>query len=446
MRLRTPVLLGCVAWAALTACEEPRQADERKKVESTIDLVAHGRAELSAGRPEEAIREFKKAISASPEDVNTYLLLADAYRLAGNEAAATLTLKQAESVSGTQDPSIRRQRAELLRKMHQMKAAIAELSALRDEDLLTDPEILDLAQLLAHRGRIDEAFKTIERIQMRNADDPEAKVVEAEILFAKGEDVVAAKIIDRLLTENAGLTSARLLRARYFLNQGQLENAQNDLTLIDAKDLKREDVVGLRARVLNELNRSEEAAALLEQLIADNPKDAEMMALLAETRLIQGKGGDAQVLVDKVLTMEPRWARALYVRGRAFELQDRFEEALADYQASLLTDSTFAPALKRIWRVQKRLGNKAEAISALEQLFVQNDIDFDEKVELARFYAETWANVDRGEKLINEALKKEPKNPEYLAIRAKLTKVAVGLGKKKAPDNGIQIIKGGRRR
>ena len=156
--------------------------------------------------------------------------------------------------------------------------------------------------------------------------------------------------------------------------------------------------------------------------------------------MLQGKGGEAQVLVDKILSMEPRWARALYVRGRALEQQDRLDDALNDYQSALLTDSAFAPALKRIWRIQEKKGNKAEAIDTLEQLFFQNDIDSEEKVQLARFYAETWANVERGEKLINEALRKDPKNAEYLKIKAKLAKGNVG--KKKGEGGGIQIIRG----
>lgn len=428
----------------LTACEEPQKADDRKKVETTIDFIAHGRAELSAGRPEAAANEFKKAISTSPNDVSTYLLLADAYRLSGNEAAATLTLKQAQEVSGEADPSIRRQRAELLRKMHQTKAAISELSSMRDEDLLTDEELLDLARLLAHRQRIDEAFKTIERIQLRSPDDPEAKVVEAEILILRGDEVVGAKIIDRLLSDNPALTSARLSRARFFLNSNELDNALQDLTMIDAKDQARQDVVVMRATVLNQLGRTEESGQLLEGLIAQNPKDAELLALLAETRLLEGKGPEVQELVDRVLAMEPKWARALYVRGRAVELQGRLEDALADYQGAMITDSTFAPALKRMWRVQQRLGNKAESIATLEQLFLQNEIDFDEKVQLARYYAETWANVPRGEKLINEALKRDPKNSEYLAIKSKLARGNAGL-KKKGGGSGIQVIKGGRR-
>ncbi|MGV3619970.1 MAG: tetratricopeptide repeat protein [Archangium sp.] len=433
MRRLTALLLALLAFS----CEEPERAATRQKVQTTIDHVAQGRLELSNGRPEAAIKEFKAAISTTPEDASLYLQLAEAYRMSGNEAGATLTLKQAESVSGIADPSIRRQRADLLRRMHQTRAAIAELKSLRDEDLLTDEELLDLSRLLAHAGKIDEAFHTIEKIQERSPDDPDAKTMEAEILFLKGDVVLAARLMDRLIAENPRLTAPRMLRARYFLNEKQSASAEQDLQFIDARDAKRADVLSLKARVLNELGRVDEAASLVEHVVEDDPKDADALALLAEIRLLQDRGGDAQVLIERILAMEPSWPRAIYVRGRAYEQQGRFEEALSDYQLALKNDGNFAPALTRIWRVYDKLGNKPDAISALEQLYFTNESTLDEKVQLARYYADTWANVDRGEKIINEVLKKDPKNPDYLAIKKALAK---GTVKKKKP--GIQIIRG----
>ncbi len=433
--------LGLLVVLSLLACEEPRQAESRRKIEKAIDHAAEGRLELSKGDPVAAVALFKQAISATPDDASLYLLLAEAYQASGNEAGATLTLKQAESVQGVKDPGIRRQRAEMLMRMRQVRAAITELSALRDEDLLSDPEVLELSRLLAHAGRIDEAFKTLERIQLRTPDDPEAKTMEAEILFLRGDVMLAARVIDRLLTENPALTSARVLRARYFLNERELELAEQDLAMIDAKEARRTEVVTLRARVLNELGRSEEAVTLLERLLGDAPKDAETLALLAETRLLQGKGNEAQELVERVLSMEPRWARALYVRGRSLELQERYDEAFMDYEAALRSDAYFVPALSRVWRLHDRKNNKPEAIATLEQLFFQNDITAEERVQLARYYADTWANVERGQKLIDEALRKDPKNAEYKKIRARLIQGAAGASPKKKKTGGIEIIK-----
>lgn len=439
--MRLVGLLGMVLLAL--GCEEPRKVESRQKFEKAVDHAADGRAALATGDADEAVASFKQAISARPDDASLYLLLAEAYQAAGNEAGATLTLKQVETVAGVKDPGIRRQRAEMLLRMRQVRAAIAELAALRDDDLLSDAEILSLSRLLAHAGRIDEAFKTLEKIQLRTPDDPLAKTMEAEILFLRGDVMVAARVIDRLLTENPALTSARVLRARYFLNERELALAEQDLAMIDAKEARKTEVVTLRARVLNELGRSEEAVALLERLLEETPKDAETLALLAETKLLQDKSAEAQELVERVLAMEPRWARALYVRGRSFELQERFEEALIDYEAALRSDGSFAPALSRVWRLHDRKGNKPEAIATLEQLFFQSDITADEKVQLARYYAETWANVERGQKLIDEALRKDPKNAEYKKLRAKLMAGTAGKTKKKA--GGIEIIKPRRR-
>ena len=89
----------------------------------------------------------------------------------------------------------------------------------------------------------------------------------------------------------------------------------------------------------------------------------------------------------------------------------------------------------------KNLALARHSIDTLELLFFHNDIDSEEKIQLARYYAETWANVERGEKLVNEALKKDPKNPELLKLKAKLVKGNTGK-KKSGGGGGIQIIKG----
>ena len=428
---------------ALTACEEAAVRDQRQKEVTTVDHLARGRAELLAGHPEKAISELKKASSLNPQDQSIYLSLAEAWEAAGNLTAASLALDQAQKLSDAPDPAIRRQRAELNFRMHQPEAAVRELIALRDDQMLTDREVIELARHLAHMGRIEDSFHTLELIQKRNPDDPDAKTMEAEILSIRGDDVTATRILDRLITDNPALASARFLRARYFSNQGEPEKALADLEMIDPNEARKPEVLALRATTLSELGRTDEAAGLLEQRVAADPKDIDALSLLAEMRLLQGRATDAARLVDQVLTIDSRLPRPLYVRGLSLEQQNQLEEALRDYNAALDSDGAFAPALKRRWRVQDRLGDKQGALGTLERLFMQNDIDAEEKVQLARYYADTWANVERGEKLINEALKKDPKNPEYLKIRSRLVKGNAGKPPKK--QGGLQIIRGTRR-
>ena len=286
MRRTRLVAILCFGVALLSSCKD-KELEQR--AQSATSLVARGRQELARGKYERAAATFKEAISATPDDTNVYVLLADAYRQSGNEAGAILTLKQAEQISGKDDPSLKRARADLYLKMHQVPNAITELLALRDAELLTDAEILELARLQAHNMRVDDAFKTLDKVLAREPDAPEAKIVEAEIMLVRGDELLAAQRMDKIIEANPALTNARMLRARYFLANTQTELAEKDLAMISSEDARRPDVVTLRATVLNSLKRFDEAAGILQPLVDENPKDAELLALLAENRLRQGK-------------------------------------------------------------------------------------------------------------------------------------------------------------
>lgn len=423
----------CVLVGAPLACKDAATAEAERHVATAGELVAEGRTELARGRYDKAIAAYKQAISEQPDDVSLYPQLAEAYQRSGNEAGAILTLKQAEAKGGKADPSLQRARADLYLKMHQPQNAITEFLALRDAELLTDGEILNLARLLAHSGRVQEGFDTLAIVQKRAPDDPEAKTAEAEILLAKGDDVGAGRLMDRLLAEQPTLTGARLLRASFFLKSGRADLAEKDLAFIGPEDSKRADVVTLKSKALRELDRTEEAAKILEPLVEENPKDADLLALLAETRLAQNKPADAQALVEKALSVQPKFARALYVRGRALEAQRDLGAATSDYEAALKSDPAFTEPLSRLWVLYEQRGDKGEAMVVLEKLLLLNEAKAGEKVALARFYADTGANVERGKRLIDEQLKKDPKNPEYQKIKQRLLKLS-------AREQGTGII------
>ncbi len=427
----------------LAACESQEVAEERKRFASAADLLGEGKVELTRGHGDRAVELFKRSIARNPNVVQAYVGLAEAYQAVGNESAAVLALKQAEEKSGGDNPTYRHARADIYLRMHDLPNAIIELSELRSRDLLTDKEVRSLAILLGRVGRLKEAFDTIDRILTRAPDDPETKVVEAELLLARRDELLAAKLMDDLLRNDPGLTSARVLRARYFLNNGHPDRAFDDLKMVDPAHAKEVEVVTLQADVFNALGRSAEAVSLLQQMVDENPKSAETLALLAEAKLMAGDGDGPQGLIDQALSLEPRSPRALYVRGRMLENAKRFEDAQLDYQAALKSDPAFVPVLSRLWRVELQLGAKGDAIGTLERLDHMGEISLDEKVSLAELSADTWVNLDRAMVLIDEALKREPKNAKYKAIKDKLVK-ATERAKPKPKPQGIIIIRGGR--
>ncbi len=410
MRARS-VVTSLVCCCLTMACPEERKVEEERRVRGTAEVLAEGRAELAKNRPDRAIGYFKEAVSMSPGDVDPYIQLAEAYRLSGNEPGAILTLKQAEDIGGGNDPSLKRARADMHLKLHQYKAAIVEFLALRQMGILTDDELRMVALLLAHDGRVTDAYATIDPILKRTPDDPATKTVEAEILLVDGKELEAAKLMDSLLTATPDLTPARLLRARYFIANLQLEAAEDDLLAVKASDSKLLEVVTLRSRALNQLGRHEEASKLVEPLLEVDPRNP-----------VQERGVDAQVLIDRALGENARFAPALYVRGRSIELGGNVDAAVTDYETAIRSDPTFARPLSRLWALYLKRKETGEAMATLERLLFMGEATQAEKVELLKLYVDTGANLQRARTLVNEALRRDPRNKDYLKLKARIDK------------------------
>ncbi|HEX4621433.1 MAG TPA: tetratricopeptide repeat protein [Myxococcaceae bacterium] len=429
-------------WAAAAllcgaACKDPDVAAAEAKQKAAEQQLAEGRVALASGQAEAAVTAFRTASLMMPDNPAPFILLADAERQAGNETAAILALKQADDITkkAGQSATLKHQLADLYRRSGNPAQAIVVLAQLRDSNDLTDEEVLTLARLQAKQGDVKGGFETLNRILIKRPDDPGAKVLEAEILLLKGDELLAAKLMDRLVGE--GNLPARALRARYFLNAGFPDNALLDLDAITGELKLSGDVVELRARALNELKRYDEAERALRQLLSADPKNADLLAQLAETKLYQGQPAEAQAMVDQALQIRPYFARALYVRGRALESKGELKQAAENYEYALHSDPTFGPALSRMWQIYVHRGQKVDAMSSLERLFFQNQASTDEKVALAQMYAETRTNIERGRKLVDEALRRDPGNAHYKDVKAALGKAMAGGG---GWNRGPQVV------
>jgi tetratricopeptide (TPR) repeat protein len=438
MPSRIPWLTAALSLLLLAACKDPELAAVHKRVETYESKLAEGRTFMAANQPERAAKAFRAAANMARDNVEPLLLLAEAYRANGDEGPAILALKEAEAIAPGSDPSIQKQMADLYLHQGHIDQAISTLKVLRDEKSLTDPELLALARLQARSGDLEGAFKSLEPIQAERPDDPDAKVVEAEILLKKGEELLAAKLMDRLIEEHPGLIEARLLRVSYFLNSGYAEVAEQDVASITGRDARRPEVILMHARVLSRLGKHEEVSNLLTQLAEDHPENIEGLGMLAEAKLLLGKNSEAQALVDKVLKMRARYPRALYVRARALEAQGDRAGALEHYGYALSADPRFAPALSRMWRMHKEVGRKQEALDALERLYLTGEASLEEKVTLADLYADGKSQLERARKIVDELLAREPGNPRYVALKAALAPPPPP--KKKGP--GIVIMRG----
>ena len=412
--------MAIVALGLGIACQDPETTAAQGKLRTANNRINEGRALLAANRPDEAVEAFKIAASAAPDDAAPDLLLAQAHEQAGNDAAALLALKQASELAKAADPSVKRQLAELYRREGAPKQAAALYQDLREVGQLTDDETVLLARLLAAQGDLASATQVLNALLAKKPGDPDAQVAAAEVRLLAGEEVEAATQMDDILARHPRCAAARLLRAHYFLNAGYAEQAEQDLEQITGADAENPEVVELRARALNQLKRHRDAEAALRALLRVRPRDVGLLSQLADTQLDLGDFAEAERLLDQALAQKPKSARAHYVRGRAYELQGNPKAAVDNYEQALKQDPRLAPALSRIWRIYRHRGDASDAAGAIERLLALNEASTEEKAELAGIYAEDHVSLERGRKLIADALRREPKNPRYLAIKKAL--------------------------
>ncbi|MCY1080093.1 tetratricopeptide repeat protein [Archangium lansingense] len=439
MQSKLPRLLYVLPLMFPLACKDPDTLSVQTREQTFQAKMNEGQALLSSGEPEQAARAFEAASGLMPDNPEPLLLIAEARRREGNQGASILALKRAMTLNPGQAPEIKRKLAERHEEDGRTRDAINVLLELREADELRDLDVLRLARLQTREGQHKAAFQTLERIQRDRPDDVDAKVVEAEILLAKGEEVLAGKLMDRLLEEQPGLTAARLLRANFFLRNGYAEYAEQDLASVQGEEATKPEFVTLKVRVLTKLERHADAEAVLAAAVAKYPQNADLIARLAETRLTQGNKAGALTAVEQALKAQPDSARALYIRGRVHEAQGDMKRAKEDYGFALQENGRLVPALSRMWRLQREAGEKEVAMDLLERLHGQGEASLEEKVALASLYAETRRRPEQGLKLIAEALKQDPGNFEYQDIQKALKKA---LPKKK--QSGPIIMRGRR--
>jgi tetratricopeptide (TPR) repeat protein len=432
MQSTFPRLLCVLPLLLPLACKDPETLSVQTREQKFQAKMSEGQALLDSSEPEQAARAFETASGLMPDNPEPLLQMAEARRREGNTGASILALKRAMTLNPAQGPEIKRKIADRHEQDGRLRDAISVLLELRDAEELGDLDVLKLAHLQTEVGEHQAAFKTLERILRERPDDVDAKVVEAEILLAKGEEVLAGKLMDRLLEEQPGLTAARKLRARFFLQSGYAEYAEQDLAAIEGEEATKPDFVALKARVLTKLARHADVEALLTAAVAKYPQNADLIARLAETRLMLGNKAGALAAVEQALKAQPDSARALYVRGRVQETQGDLKRAKEDYGAALQHNPRLVPALSRMWRLQEQAGEKEEALVSVERLVDAGEASLEEKVGLASLYAQTRRRPDRGLKLIAEALKQDAGNPEYLDIQKALKK-ALPRKKKSGP-------------
>jgi adenylate cyclase len=121
-----------------------------------------------------------------------------------------------------------------------------------------------------------------------------------------------------------------------------------------------------------------EAISLFEHALALDPQSVEARAHLAgslaglrvfygTSDLVAAELARADALIDRALTVAPRYALAHYVKGQVLRAQNRWEEAITEYETALASNPNLVVALNGLGWCKLFAGSIDEVIPLMEQ-------------------------------------------------------------------------------
>jgi adenylate cyclase len=127
----------------------------------------------------------------------------------------------------------------------------------------------------------------------------------------------------------------------------------------------------------NSRNVYAEAISLYERALALDPRSVEAQSLLADALAKRVKGGmtdsattdiaRAEALVGQALAASPRSATVHFAKGEILDAQQRFEEAIPEYETALAFNRNWADATSALGHCKLLTGSIEEAIPLMEQ-------------------------------------------------------------------------------
>ena len=311
------------------------------------------------GRTEQAVAEWESIVRLLPADYDLRVRLATTQLKLGRNATALEHLLEASRLRPL-SPELTellarglmsRQRypeaLEIYWKIYQERPHHPDLAEALPELALqvpAAPEVrLAAARMAEGRQRLDQAAEILEETVRRYPDQAEARVMLAGLYLQRGD----AQEAERILSAEGGAELSDLRRLRILAEaqtrQGKREETAATLARIAKLAPEDQETQRRLAFLLNDLERHEEAAPLLQALLAKDGGDRELLFRLARSEFALGKFEPGKGRLARLLELAPEHEGGLALLIDRQLKEQRWKEAaplLERWVAKHADDST----------------------------------------------------------------------------------------------------------
>lgn len=419
LRIRIDLALGRFA----PALEKLAAASSDQIKPARADLY-RGFALQGLGKTAEAQQAFRASAAADPESIDAQVGIVDTMAAQGDAPGALalateLTEQHPQSALAWYSQGAILARAS---RTEEAEQALLKAKGLADKQLEATRQVALLSTLiemqLATRN-IDAARANLEVMNRIAAGSPLAALMSARISMATNDYLGAASSLRRLVNAAPQFTQARYLLGVTLVAQGNLEQASQELSQVVEQAPQNLEARQLFAQVRMRLRDPDGALRVLVPAIETNADDSRLTNLFEGARAAAGADGQTIDTLEKALRDAPD-SRGLQIQLASVYLQaDAADKAVAllrrvesgpkidpRREALLIQAASVAegPAAARtqVQNMLSKYGTEPAAVGIA-----------------AGFYARS-GELDKGRALLNDALAKNPKQPELLFALARV--------------------------
>lgn len=217
-----------------------------------------------------------------------------------------------------------------------------------------------LAAMLVHEGRYEDALPLLEDAQEGDASRPDLPQLRSHCLIQLGLPDLAEAVVAPAVASFKDAASLRLLKANLALQAGDCDRALSTLEAGDITSQANE----IRARALMRSRRWVLAEQAARTLLANDPSLALGWAILAKAQSGQGRPEQALESARRALALDSRNHEALVVRAQSLASLGKWEDSVTAYREVIAVSPGFAPAHRLLSLSLRWLGRQEEADAA----------------------------------------------------------------------------------
>lgn len=352
--LRAPlaVLLACLV-AFATSCTNPEKAK--------AEHVARGEAFLKERRWQEASLEFRNAIQIDDTLAAAHWGLAQAYEQLERGSEYIEELQRTVKLDPTNVPA-------------RVRLANAYLAAFARQKN---------AEFLA------EAERLAGEVVAREPDNPDGRILLANVTFFKGDSAKAEQMIKEAVALDPKRVESHMGLARFYLQMNRAADAervyQEAISINDRSSLAHVEY----GKFLTQAGRAADAEAQFRKAVEVDPENRDVRWVLASYYLVNNRPDRAEEAYKAWANLD--WEKP---EGKArladyYATVGRFDEAAKLYEEIVKTFPDYTRGRYRLGEISLQRGDTQAAAAHAEELLKRNQKDADALFLRARTYVNT---------------------------------------------------------